>query len=68
MFSDIGKVAIDGQLMFTVALTPNAFAGIIKNYSKELKTTINQIRSGSIYYCAGKPSGFCSRKCQVEFR
>jgi hypothetical protein len=35
---------------------------------KELRIYINQIKSGNYYYCEGEESGFCSKKCEFEFR
>jgi hypothetical protein len=47
--------------MFEALLSPKVTANKIRAFSEELKSTLNEIKSNDIYYCEGKPAGYCSK-------
>ncbi len=61
IFTDLGKIYLDGIFMFEALLSPKVTANKIRAFSEELKSTLNEIKSNNIYYCEGKPAGYCSK-------
>jgi hypothetical protein len=61
IFTDMGKEYLDGIFKLNVLISPEGFAKNIRNFSEELKITLREIKAKNIYYCEGKPKGYCEK-------
>jgi hypothetical protein len=61
IFTEMGKEYLDGIFKLNVLISPEGFSKNVRNISEELKITLREIKAKNIYYCEGKPKGYCEK-------
>lgn len=62
------KISMVKESLFMLDMVSSNKANEDLKVANALRTVIKQIKSGDYYYCEDDEYGFCSRKCESEFR